>query len=174
MGGGDVSIERLASEMATLYWNHDAVTSLVDFYGFRGKGDRTAEELEALLGKEIEEMVSSRWDQRKVIPYVQRHEFEGLLFSDVSAFSTLASATDRVLEELGEVRAMFPTPEDINDNSNTAPSKRIKKLVPEYQKVVFGPLIAQETGLDTIRDQCPRFAGWLATLESLGSRLKPT
>ena len=174
MGGGNVSIERLASEMAALYGNFDAVTSLVDFYGFRGKGDRTAEELEALLGKEIQEMVSSSWDQRKVIPYVQRNEFEGLLFSDVSAFSTSASATNRVLEELEKVRAMFPTPEDINDNPNTAPSKRIKKLMPEYQKVVFGPLIAQETGLETIRAECPRFAGWLAALESLGSRLEPT
>ena len=123
MGGGNVSIERLASEMAALSGNFDAVTSLVDFYGFRGKGDRTAEELEVLLGKEIQEKVSSRWDQRKVIPYVQRHEFEGLLFSDVSAFSTSASATNRVLEELGKIRSMFPTPEDINDNSNTAPEQ---------------------------------------------------
>ena len=100
-GGGGVSIERLASEMAGLYPNFGAVTSLVDFYGFRGKGDRTVDELEEHLAQEIQKKVSSGWDQRKVIPYVQKYEFEGLLFSEVSAFSALTGATDRLVEELG-------------------------------------------------------------------------
>ena len=39
--GGNVTIDRLASEMASLYGSFDAVTSLVDFYGFRDKGGRT-------------------------------------------------------------------------------------------------------------------------------------
>ena len=171
MGGGNVSIDRLALDMARLYPNFDAVTSLVDFYGFRGKGDRTVEELEEHLALEVETKVSSRWDQRKVIPYVQKHEFEGLLFSDVNAFSVMPGATGPLVEELGEVRSSFPNPEDINDNADTAPSKRIKMLIPEYQKVVAGPLIANETGLDTIRAECPRFAAWLAKLESLGGPL---
>ena len=171
MGGGNVSVERLASEMAGLYPNFDAVTSLVDFYGFRGKGDRTVEELEEHLAQEIQKKVSSGWDQRKVIPYVQKYEFEGLLFSDVNAFSVVPAATGPLVEELGEVRSSFPNPEDINDNADTAPSKRIKSIVPGYQKVVNGTLIARETGLDTIRAECPRFADWLAKLESLGGPL---
>ena len=172
-GGGNVSIERLASEMAGLYYNFDAVTSLVDFYGFRGKGDRKVEELEEHLAQEIQKKVSSGWDQRKVIPYVQKHEFEGLLFSNVNAFSAVTGATDQLVDRLREVRSRFPSPEDINDNPDTAPSKRIKMLIPEYQKVVAGPLIARETGLETIRAECPRFAQWLARLESLGGLLKP-
>ena len=172
-GGGGVSIERLASEMAGLYYNFDAVTSLVDFYGFRGKGDRTVEDLENHLAKEIRKKVSNPWDGRKVIPYVQKHEFEGLLFSDVSAFSVMPVATGPLVEELAEVRSRFPNPEDINDNAYTAPSKRIKSIVPGYQKVVDGVLIAKETGLDAIRAACPRFAEWLAKLESLGGLLKP-
>ena len=64
-GGGGVSIERLASEMAGLYYNFDAVTSLVDFYGFRGKGDRTVEELEEHLAQEIQKKVSSGWDGKE-------------------------------------------------------------------------------------------------------------
>ena len=35
-GGGDVTIQGLAAEMRRLRNNFDAVTSLVDFYGFRG------------------------------------------------------------------------------------------------------------------------------------------
>ena len=172
-GGGRVSIVRLSLDMARLYPNFGAVTSLVDFYGFRGKGDRTVEELEEHLAQEIQKKVSSGWDQRKVIPYVQKYEFEGLLFSDVSAFSVMPAATGPLVEELREVRLRFPNPEDINDNADTAPSKRIKSIVPGYQKVVDGTLIARETGLDTIRAECPRFAEWLAKLESLGGLLKP-
>ena len=173
MGGGNVSIDRLALDMARLYPNFDAVTSLVDFYGFRGKGDRTVEELEEHLAQEIQKKVSSGWDQRKVIPYVQKYEFEGLLFSDVNAFSVVPGATGPLVKELGEVRSRFPSPEDINDDPVTAPSHRIKSVMPTYQKVVAGPLIARETGLDTIRAECPRFAQWLAKLESLGGLLKP-
>ena len=57
-------------------------------------------------------------------------------------------------------------------NADTAPSNRIKSVIPGYQKVVDGTLIARETGLDTIRAECPRFAEWLAKLESLGGLLK--
>ena len=168
-GGGNISIERLASEMAELYRNFDTVTSLVDFYGFRGKGDRTVEELEGDLNQAIRKRISNNWDHRKVTPYVQKYEFEGLLFSNVDAFSSLTGATDALVEELGKIRAKFPTPEDINDSSDTTPSKRIAKLMPRYQKVVDGSLIVAETGLDTIRSECPRFNGWVARLESLNS-----
>ena len=168
-GGGNISIERLASEIAKLYWNFDIVTSLVDFYGFRGKGDRTVEELEGELNRAIRTRISNNWDHRKVTPYVQKYEFEGLLFSNVDAFSSLTGATDALVEELGKIRAKFPTPEDINDSSDTAPSKRIDKLMPSYQKVVDCSLIVAETGLDTIRSVCPRFNAWVARLESLNS-----
>lgn len=168
-GGGNISIERLASEMAELYRNFDTVTSLVDFYGFRGKGDRTVEELEGELNRAIRTRISNNWDHRKVTPYVQKYEFEGLLFSNVDAFSSLTGATDALVEELGKIRAKFPTPEDINDSSDTAPSKRIDKLMPSYQKVVDCSLIVAETGLDTIRSVCPRFNAWVARLESLNS-----
>ena len=41
----------------------------------------------------------------------------------------------------------FPTPEDINDSSDTAPSKRIQETIRGYKKVVDGPLLAMEVGL---------------------------
>ena len=125
------------------------------------------------IWQEIQKKVSSGWDQRKVIPYVQKHEFEGLLFSDVSAFSVLTGATDRLVEELGTsvrgsqiLRTSMTTPD-------TAPSKRIKKHDTRVPKGSRRTLIARETGLDAIRAECPRFAEWLAKLESLGGLLKP-
>lgn len=170
MGGGNVNLDKLASEMAILYWSHDFVTSLVDFYGFRGKGDRTVEQLEYDLSEEVQSRIRHRWDQRRVAPYVQMHEFEGLLFSDVRVFgAVIPGVLDQSIAKLGEVRSQFPTPEDINDDPNTAPSKRIADAIPAYQKLLYGPQIAMDTGLDTIRGECRRFDDWLTRLESLGS-----
>ena len=169
-GGGNVSVDRLASDMVNLYRNFDFVTSLVDFYGFRGKNDRTVDELEHHLDHEIQVRIGHDWDQRKVIPYVQMHEFEGLLFSQVRAFATAIDAPDQSVRRLEEVRSQFPTPEDINDDPNTAPSKRIADAIPGYHKRLHGPLVAMDTGLNAIRGECRRFDEWVTRLESLGGR----
>ena len=50
---GDVTVERLASEMANLFWSHDYVTSLVDFYGFRRKGHVTPNQLQERINSEV-------------------------------------------------------------------------------------------------------------------------
>ena len=165
---GDITVEKLASDMAKLVWSFDFVTSLVDFYGFRGKGSTTVEGLEEQIAEEVDRKIARNWDQSKLIPYVQRHEFEGLLFSDVSAFASLLYATDGGVAELQRVRSRFLTPEDVNDSSETAPSKRIEKAIPRYNKRVAGSQIASAIGLRTIRAQCPRFGTWLTQLESLG------
>ena len=163
--GGNVSVEQLVREMAHLRHRFDAVTSLVDFYGFRRKGDRTVDELE----KDLRQKLGHLRHPKKVIPYVQRHEFEGLLFSDVSVFAGLVEAPDGSVEALQNIRSQFQTPEDINDNKDTAPSKRIKKVIPRYDKRVNAPLLAMEIGLAKIRNECHRFNGWVTSLESLGS-----
>ena len=167
-GGGNVSIERLATEMAHLLGSFDSVTSLVDFYGFRHKGDKTVDELEKHLTRQIHNALGHRWHPEKVFPYVQQYEFEGLLFSDVGVFANLVDAPEKSVEELRRIRTVFPTPEDINDNSDTAPSKRIVEVIPRYRKVVDGSLLGMKIGLDAIRSECLRFDGWVTRLESLG------
>ena len=166
-GGGNVTIDRLASEMAKLYWSFDAVTSLVDFYGFRGKAGRTVQELETDLHGEVGNRIGGRWNETKVFPYVQQYEFEGLLFADVEAFGGLIDVPDEAVSALRRMRGQFPTPEDINDERNTAPSKRIVGAIPRYRKSVHGPQVAETMGLETIRSECPRFKEWVLRLESL-------
>ena len=164
-GGGNVSVGRLASEMEHLYHSFDAVTSLVDFYGFRGKGDNTAEELEALIRNAIHRRLAA--SQEKVLPYVQMHEFEGLLFSDAQGFMVMPDATRETVDQLREIRDSFATPEDINDNTATAPSRRINQIFQQYRKTLHGPLVASAIGLGAIRNECPRFNDWITSLESL-------
>ena len=171
-GGGNVSVERLAPEMRDLYRSFDAVTSLVDFYGFRGREDReTVDALENRLGEALRRVIRE-YDSRRVIPYVQQYEFEGLLFSDVDSFAVLPGVSDEVVRTLRHVRSQFPSPEDINDNRATAQSRRIAGAMSKYDKVVHGPLIAGETGLDAIRRECRRFNAWMIRLETLAGRLR--
>ena len=167
---GNVTVERLASDIARLIWSFNRVTSLVDFYGFRDKNTATPEQLEQRILERVARKINRSWDQSRVIPYVQQYEFEGLLFSNVDAFADAIDASEESVEELRSIREKFPTPEDINDNSETAPSKRIEKIISQYEKVVDGPLIAIEIGLDAIRAECPRFSDWLTRLESLGRK----
>ena len=168
--GGNVTVSKLAQEMVNLFWQRfHFTTSLVDFYGFRCKGDKTLCQLEDAVFAEVEIIINRSWDQRRVFPYIQPHEFEGLIFSDVDGFSALgiADIDDHCLQQLRRIRSFFKTPEDINDDGATAPSKRIANLIPRYRKRLHGPLVAEATGLERIRAECPRFDRWLTRLESL-------
>ena len=167
--GGDVRVERLASHMVNYLRTFDCVSCLVDFYGFRSKGTASPSELENLILEEINRRTHTSWDGTRVIPYVQRHEFEGLLFSHVDAFSETTLTSNANIRQLRQIRSSFSTPEDINDNPQTAPSKRIEQIIPRYNKPAHGFLIAESMGVNTIRAECPRFNEWLSRLESLGN-----
>ncbi len=167
--GGSVTVRRLAFDMALLYHSHDSVTSLVDFYEFPRKGDRSVEVLETHVREKIGEQVGAGWDENRVFPYVQMHEFEGLLFSNVDAFATQIDFPQDCVAALRAVREQFTTPEDINDKYETAPSRRIASAIPRYEKRLHGPILAKAVGLDTIRAECPRFDAWVGRLEALGA-----
>lgn len=143
-------------------YSFDAVTSLVDYYGFRSKGTKSPDDLIAAIQAAL-----GQHDQRSVFPYIQVHEFEGLLFSDVKAFGSVLPNAPVV--DLASIRHAFDTPEDINDSTVTAPSKRIERLIPRYRKVLYGPALAHKIGLQAIRSECPRFDAWLRRLESLST-----
>ena len=171
LSGGALPINQLARWMYRLYWGFDFVTSLFDLYGFpRKRSGESVEDLERQIDDEVDKLFGSDWDRARVFAYVQRHEFEGLLFSDVKAFvEVVPDISQRSIESLQDVRARFRTPEDIDDGPATAPSKRILKLVSGYGKLSHGPLVAEEAGLARIRAECPRFDSWVSHLESLGS-----
>jgi len=167
---GNVSIQRLSREMANLYWNFNFISSLVDFYGFQGKGIYSASDIEYNIGNKIKEYIGESVDESRIIPYVQVHEFEALLFSDVEGFLPVMPEvrSDRI-EELRQIRNGFNTPEDIDDGAQTAPSKRITGIFRGYRKALHGPLIAENIGMQAIRKQCPRFNEWVGRLSALGA-----
>ncbi len=156
-------------------------TTMVDYYGLPREGDaawpgratvRGQSSMErarfveaAMLEDVIAEMGNQPYPER-FVPFVVMHEFEGLLFSDCTAFSRGINRSD-LESDFKLIRDRFSTPEDINDSPDTAPSKRVEALVPGYQKPLLGTLAVLEIGLPRIRSECPHFHQWLERLESM-------
>jgi hypothetical protein len=166
--GGRVTVDRLAKFISHQYHEADRITTLVDYYGFQDRAGRTRAGLEQAILDALRHH-TPRVDARYVLPYVQMHEFEGLLFSDVEQFQLVLdgwNAKNRAA--LLHIRQSFGSPEDINDSPETAPSQRILSIFDEgvYSKTEHGPLIAEAIGIDRIRGQCPQFDAWLARLQA--------
>jgi len=98
------------------------------------------------------------------------HEFEGLLFSDVSAFEDVDGADSETIADLRDIRASVKTPEHINGSTATAPSKRIEGAIPGYSKVVDGVDVAEEIGIDKISSECKHFERWIAKITDWAKR----
>lgn len=144
------------------------VTTLIDYYGLptdfpgldspEGDAEQKVKFLEAAFAADINEP--------NFIPNLLLHEFEALLFCEPKKFAAWLDDESPVAK-LEAIKASFDTPEQINNSPQTAPSKRILALVPEYRKTLHGPLIAEDIGLDTIRAQCPHFDNWIERLQAL-------
>ncbi|MFV0345717.1 MAG: DUF4276 family protein [Bacteroidales bacterium] len=96
--------------------------------------------------------------------YIQLHEFESLLFSDISVIENNFEYSELDRSQLHKINKLFANPEDINDGKDTAPSKRLDGIIADYNKIVYGSLLAQEIGLEKIRKKCPRFNAWIKEL----------
>lgn len=136
-----------------------------DFYGFE---DRMPGETPDALCRRMSESLSQ---PRHLIPYVQVHEFEALLFAAPTALARFLESR-AIGEAMTTAVAACGGPEQVNDNPQTAPSKRLSSLFRDhieqrYDKTFHGPLLAIEIGLPAIRAECPRFGAWLTRLERL-------
>ncbi len=177
--GGNVNLNRLSIDVKgrLLKDRQSYCTTLFDYYGlpadFPGKSEGAT--LTAVTDKHTRVVQAlSSWSAdllgsqpaSRFIPYVQMYEFEGLLFSDPSRMAKAIGCSDAE-EALRKIRSDFSTPEWINDSPNTAPSKRIEKLYPAYDKPEHPLLAALEIGLDAIRRECQLFDAWVKRLEAV-------
>jgi hypothetical protein len=177
--GGGVKFSRLFIDLRNrlLGDTSSLCTTFVDYYalpsGFPGKKDvtpgMTAKQKSDCICNGLADEVGKQLGEgslRRFIPYVQMYEFEGLLFSCPEAFRILPGQQD-LLSRLQLIRDEFESPEAINDNAQTAPSKRLLNLLDGYEKPFHGALVALEMGLPVIRGECQIFDSWLRRLESL-------
>jgi Domain of unknown function (DUF4276) len=112
----------------------------------------------------LEREFLSAVEHRRFVPYIQLHEFEALLFAAPEKFLVSFPDSQRAVAELEAIRQRVPTPEHIDDGEDTAPSKRVCALIPDYAKPANGPVIAAAIGLPRLRSECPHFGEWFEKL----------
>lgn len=148
------------------------ITTMIDFYGlpkdFPGM-EKASDVFDPYQKIQIiEKEFMDDIDNGRFIPYIQLHEYETILFSDIYVIDKILSVNWRSqIHELRTIIQRFPNPEIINNSPNTAPSKRLEGLYNPYQKVTDGVRIAKTIPLDTIKNKCRHFNDWLTRLEGL-------
>ena len=178
--GGSFAYQRARKEILNSLKGKALIcTTMVDFYGmpkdWPGRTESQscqnyqdkAQRVEQALSEDIVAQMGDSWNTAQFIPYVQMHEFEALLFSDTSI---LAASNTSVSAGLNNVLKSFSCPEEINDNYNTCPSRRIKEHIENYVKTVDGIIAARKIGLKTMRRECPHFNEWITKLENIGNQ----
>jgi hypothetical protein len=146
----------------------DLVTTMIDYYGLPSDfpGIKSAENTKPHSRLNyIEKAFQNDIGSRKFYAFLVQHEFEGLLFTNPEEIARKILPRGKE-KELKKIRDQFPSPEHINNNPSTAPSKRIANIFPDYDKVADGPIIAQRIGLDAIRKECTHFNDWIVYIES--------
>jgi hypothetical protein len=152
------------------------VTTMFDLYAlpdsFPGKKENKKiidpYKLVSILEERFFEDINAEKEcEKRFIPYIQLHEFEGLLFSDIEKIHEVMKVNKDKRFELVEISEEFNNPELINQGSDTAPSKRLSNLYPGYDKITNGAIIASKIGLSEIRRKCSHFNEWLSKIESL-------
>lgn len=159
---GGISLRRFTEEIRCLTPQFEWVTTLYDLYGFEGREGRDAEALEKAMQAAAGATIN-------LLPYVQQYEFEALVFADPLKLAEEFHAPS-ALGKLNKILNEFGSPENINHDYDTIPSRRLQRIFPKYDKVLHGAKIAGKIGLPCIAAHCPRFATWLSKLEEIGLR----
>lgn len=175
--GGIVPWETLKRQLVEHLHEGDAiVTMLIDFYRIKDSYQFPGWEESKTIKNSQDKMNGLFQDmskdipeglRRRFVPYIQLHEFEGLLFSEILAFRNNFLPEECDFDAIQSTIDEFETPEDINNKPETAPSSRLKAAVAGYDKVVYGSLLAEEMGLSIIRSRCPLFNSWIERVEEM-------
>lgn len=145
------------------------VTTMFDFYRLPKDvpGAAAAEKVNdpyekvELIEREI--LKTEGYDGRFFFPYVELHEFETMIFSDVTKLEEAYFEFD--LTELKKCVKMQSNPELINGGAETAPSKRILNCINCFDKANVGVDILAKIGIENIMKKCHHFSEWMKRIE---------
>lgn len=166
--GGFVNYRHLKNDVERLLKSEEEiiVTTFVDFFRIPSNVPCYSECLRLNSSEKkveaLEKAIADSIGDKRFFPYIQLHEFEALLFSSNKGFEKYCE--EHVHTKTKEIVDGFANPEDINTSAETAPSKRLLKIKPAYDKVLEGNLIALEVGISAMLEKCPRFKEWVDQL----------
>jgi hypothetical protein len=173
--GGIVKWDILKREIEThLQEPNVVVTTFIDYYGVYQKHSfPNWEEAERIVDKNKRmdflenamKMSIAESIRHRYIPYLQLHEFEGLLFNDIQIFHEQVPKAELVgLTELQKTFEDYDNPEMINNSKETSPSHRLKRIIKGYNKPLYGHYFAEAIGINRIREKSPRFNEWITKI----------
>lgn len=179
--GGDVKFSRAKNDIEKhLKQRRDTfVTIFIDYYGTKKDwpglnladqeqqnftSAQKAERVNTATQQRVDELYGDYETHRRFIPYIAMYEFEALLFSHPQILADKLGVSHSRVEE---IVSECGSPENINNSSVTAPSKRLEHLSSQFKKTTTGIAVAQEIGLTCMRSKCPLFDAWLKRLEEL-------
>ncbi len=158
---GGVSIRSIRREIELMKNNFSHLSTMYDLYAFPDAERQDAPELTRLLASHFSHLPT-------MLPYVQRHEFEALLFAAPEIVAQRFPEVKSGLQEMRRVLQECGSAENINHGYESCPSRRLKRIFPKYNKLLHGPVLVAEIGLPVLRQTCPHFGAWLTTLEAWG------
>lgn len=165
--GGVSNYEKVRTELRLLCSLHpqDSVTTMFDYYAMpRNTPDiENAEPNIFRRVRQIEAAVTQDIGCQNCFFYLMLHEFEALLYSEPRAFRIIAD--DTVVKAIRNIRRGVPTPEHINNSPETAPSKRLLKLIPRYAKVKNGTILSKRIGMPRLMHECEHFCDWIEAIK---------
>lgn len=161
--GGVSDYQKIRSELCCLCKQHhnELVTTMFDYYAMPSNTpsiDCSDPDVYRRINI-IEEAITHDVGQSNCFFGLMLHEFESLLFSRPEAFAAVADST--TVQKIVEIREGAISPEHINNSFETAPSKRLEQLMPNYAKVKNGIIISKEIGIDCMLAQCKHFKEWI-------------
>lgn len=166
--GGNVSYALFENEVRRVAAQGGvAITTFLDFFrlphdypGFTDDSKQIAV-IEDAMAAEMEKKGIIR--KERFFPYIQRHEFETILYSRPESWESLLSA--KQMDSLKAICSQYASPEDINGGERTSPSHRLAEIF-NYDKVTDSLRVLSRIDIDTIRRCCPRFDKWVGTLDT--------
>lgn len=175
--GGVLDFERIRSDLERLMRQEsqsDArFTTMIDLYAlpqeFPGWSEARKQTNPSDRVRALEQALATHFAEPRFIPFIQLHEFEAMLFCDLDQLRRRVADSESGIADLKkEIQGLAP--EEINEGPTSAPSKRIIRHLPIYEKskVRVGATAAAAIGLPTLRSKCPHFGDWVSRLEALG------
>ena len=160
--GGVVNYQYLKNDISRVLAQENVIiTTFIDFFRLPTNFPNYTTNSELI--QQIENGISNDFDDNSdIIPYIQRHEIESLMFSEIDGFDFVIDE-ERKLKEIENIIIAYPNPEDINSRPEKAPSKRLEKIF-NYDKVIDSEMIFDFLAIEQIMDKCPRFKIWIEKL----------
>lgn len=166
--GGNVGFDYLKNEIRRISAQDNPwITTFLDF--FRLPTDFPCFSVDSTKISNIESSMSQEIQYDKFIPYIQRHEFEALLFAQCDGFRNI-NLEEKQIAAIRQISEQYPNVEDINGGPETSPSKRLEHIF-DYRKVLHSQIVLSDINIESIMNRSPKFKSWISSLADVIAKI---